>query len=87
MRDRERRRENNGERMKEKLLCGFFFYLWIASLTHVLRLFKKWRKQEGIEWEVSLSLENKLDFSNTLDIVIHKQHYRTIKAYFKYTRF
>ena len=89
MRDRERRRENNGERMKENLLCGFFFFLdiWIASLTRVLRLFKKWRKQEGIEWEVSLSLENKLDFSNTLDIVIHKQHYRTIKAYFKYTRF
>ena len=42
--------------MKEKLLCGIFFGVWIASLTRVLHLFKKWRKHEGIEWEVSLSL-------------------------------
>ena len=41
--------------MKEKLLCGIFFGVWIASLTHVLHQFKKWRKQSGIECEVSLS--------------------------------
>ena len=84
--------ERDEERIMERewrksCFVVFFSELWIASLTRVLHLFKKWRKHEGIEWEVSLSLENKLDFSNTLDIVIHKQHYRTIKAYFKYTRF
>ena len=44
-----------GRWRESKLLCGFSFSLWIASLTRVLHPFKKWRKQEGIEREVSLS--------------------------------
>ena len=47
-------REEDGERVS--CFVGSFLAFGFASLTRVLHLFKKWRKHEGIEREVSLSL-------------------------------